>query len=318
MLRCLGQHGRAPGEPQPLQQVGVLIPDDERRGRRTHPARARTRPPPPRVMAKHQAGKSKRIGPSTVRGKATAAPASRAARSGGHQPGSGSTSSFMTTTYGVRAARSPALTGEAKPCGGLPLSTMHDLVRRVGGRLHGGDAGADALGGGVERGDDDGQLGRFVRRRRRAPPVRAPGACDDARPAPWWTLRPRLARRQAHSAPMTSASGTSGIPIGVQVARRARPPTRRRPGRCGGSRRSRWRPARRADQRGRRHRGASQPGAGTAASRRMTTIIWPPHARPRRAAAADRPPRRSLRITRRRRPAGRAAARGRPRRRRRR
>jgi hypothetical protein len=49
-------------------------------------------------IAKHQAAKSVRIGPSTVSGNATAAPSSIAARSGSHQPANGSTSSVMTTT----------------------------------------------------------------------------------------------------------------------------------------------------------------------------------------------------------------------------
>ena len=108
---------------QAVEQIGVLVPQHQRRveelaGRVGELVEASL------VIAKHQAAKSKRIGPSIVSGNDTGAPASSAARSGGHQPGSGSTSSFITTTYGVRAARTPALTGEANPWGGHPLSMI--------------------------------------------------------------------------------------------------------------------------------------------------------------------------------------------------
>jgi hypothetical protein len=114
---------RVAGRAQALQQVGVLVPDDEL-GIEELPGATAYWSSASRPTAKHHAAKSSRMTPSTVSGKATAAPASMASRSGSHQPGSGSTSSFMTTAYGDWTARRPALTGCVKPWGGAPLSTM--------------------------------------------------------------------------------------------------------------------------------------------------------------------------------------------------
>ena len=90
------QARRVAGEPQALQQVGVLVPDDQVRVEELA-VRDAVRSSVSRDTAKHHAAKSGRMAPSTVIGKVTAAPASSASLSGAHQPASVSTSSFMTT-----------------------------------------------------------------------------------------------------------------------------------------------------------------------------------------------------------------------------
>ena len=246
------------------------------------------------VIAKHHAGKSNRIGPSIVSGNETAAPASSAARSGGHQPDSGSTSSFITTTYGVRAARTPALTGEAKPWGGQPLSMITiswaTSVVAWTAAMHARTRSEAASSVGITTVTSGSSPAG-----RRPPPVRAPGektvlaavvttrrprsaSETDRAPATSWPGRsrtPTVRRSVARTANAQAATGLSEPAPAPSVALAASP--------TAGSPRAAT-------------SGASHPEAGTAASRRNTMISPRACSAPRRADAAN-PRRRSLRST---------------------